>query len=89
MVFDVYDRTSAVQKARTAAFADARNKFGQYLSLSKLVNDGLKKISDLNSEVYTSYQTDPNTYALYSKLRTPPSPVVASASVSATWKVRL
>jgi uncharacterized protein len=49
MVFDVADRTTVLKKARAAAFLDAKNKFSDYLSLTSLSNDGLKKISDLNS----------------------------------------
>lgn len=34
ILFDLSDRSSALQKARLAAFTDAKNKFAQYLSLS-------------------------------------------------------
>lgn len=90
MAFDASDKSNALRQARAAAIADARSKFSQYLSLSSLNSDGLKKIVDLNSEVYTPYPIDANTYALYNKLRTPPPPpaVQASASVSVTWKVK-
>jgi uncharacterized protein len=47
--FDVFDKSSALQKARGAAFVDASNKFNQYLSLSGLTSDGLKKLTDMNS----------------------------------------
>lgn len=75
MVFDVADRVGILKKARAAAFLDARNKFNDYLSLTSLTNDGLKKISDLNSEVYTPYQSSGDYYALFSKLRWFPNPV--------------
>lgn len=75
MVFDVADRVGLLRKARTAAFLDASNKFNDYLSLTSLSNDGLKKISDLNSEVYTAYESSGDYYALFSKLRWSPSPV--------------
>jgi uncharacterized protein YggE len=75
MVFDVADRVGVLRRARAAAFADARSKFSDYLSLTSLSNDGLKKISDLNSEVYTPFQSSGDNYALFSKLRWMPSPV--------------
>lgn len=90
MLFDASDRSNALKQARAAAFSDAVAKFNQYLSLSALKSDGLKKIVDLNSEVYNPYPIDSNTYNLYTKLKyPPPSPSVqASASVSVTWKVK-
>jgi uncharacterized protein YggE len=88
LVFDLYDKQGAFKLARRAAITDARNKLNDYLSLTSLREGGLKKINDLNSEVYTPYQSDPNLYALYSKLRNPPSPVQIFASVEVTWKVQ-
>jgi uncharacterized protein YggE len=88
LVFDVADRVGVLKRARAAAFLDAKNKFNDYLSLTSLSNDGLKKISDFNSEVYTPYQSSGDSYALFSKLRWFPNPVSVSASVGVTWKVR-
>jgi uncharacterized protein YggE len=68
LLFDIYDKQSALKLARKAAITDARNKFNDYLSLTSLREGGLKKINDLNNEVYTPYQSDPNLYALYSLL---------------------
>jgi uncharacterized protein YggE len=87
LVYDISDRRSALQKARTAAFAEAKTEFGQYLTLTSFTNDGLVKINDLNSEVYTVYQYSPSTYALLSKLESPPQPIKVTAAVSAVWRV--
>lgn len=87
MAYDLYDHTYAIKKARAAAFTDAKNKLNQYLLLTASTSSSLKKISDLNSDVYTPYQTNANLYALASKLQTPPGKVQISASVSTTWKV--
>lgn len=88
ITFDVLDHNSALRKARLAAFADAKSKFNQYLSLSSKANAGLLQINDLNSDVYTTYQYSPNAYILNIKLQSPPSPVQVSASVSVTWKIK-
>ena len=88
MVFDLFDRSTALQKTRAAAFLDAWNKFNQYLQLTSLKNDGLKKMSDLNSEVITPFRTDADAFALFSRFTRPITPVLITASVSATWKVK-
>jgi uncharacterized protein YggE len=88
MVFDLFDQSTALQRARAAAFLDARNKFNQYLQLTSLRSDGLKKISDLNSELITPFRTDADSFALFSRFTRPITPVQIAASVSATWKVR-
>lgn len=49
IAYDVLDRSIALQKARLAAFADAKAKFGQYLTLTGEKNKGLLKIQDLSS----------------------------------------
>lgn len=87
IVFDLKDRSSALQKARLAAFADAKNKFAQYLSLTGKKNQGLLKITDFNSEVYTTYNYSPSSFSLISILRAKPTPVQVYASVSVTWRV--
>jgi uncharacterized protein YggE len=84
----LFDQSTALQRARAAAFLDARNKFNQYLQLTSLRNDGLKKISDLNSELITPFRTDADSFALFSRFTRPITPVQIAASVSATWKVR-
>lgn len=88
ITFDVLDRNNALRKGRLAAFADAKSKFSQYLTLSGKSNAGLLKINDLNSDVYTTYQYSPNAYILNTKLQSPPSPVQVSASVSVTWRIK-
>jgi uncharacterized protein YggE len=87
IAYDVLDRSSALQKARLAAFADAKNKFAQYLSLAGEKNLGLLKIQDLSSEVVTTYTYTPSTFALITLMRVLPSPVQVRASVSVTWRV--
>ncbi len=87
IVFDLRDRSNALQKARLAAFADAKNKFAQYLSLSGKKNLGLLKIQDINFEVYTTYTYTPSSFSLISILRVSPTPVQVTASVAVTWRV--
>jgi uncharacterized protein YggE len=87
IVFDLKDRSGALQKARLAAFADAKNKFAQYLSLTGEKNLGLLKITDMNSDVYTTYNYSPSSFSLISILRVKPTPVQVYASVSVTWRV--
>lgn len=85
--YDVLDHSSALQKARVAAFTDARNKFSQYLGLSGKKNLGLLKIQDQSSQVYTTYQYTPSSFVLLSLLRVTPNPVQITASVSVTWRI--
>lgn len=88
IVYDIKNRSNALQKARAAAFADAKTKFAQYLTLSGNFNAGLRKILDLNSDVFTTYQYSPNVFLLSNKLSSPPAPVQVSANVQVTWSVR-
>lgn len=76
-----------MQQARVAAFADAKNKFSQYLSLAGEKNLGLLRIQDLSSAVLTTYTYTPSTFSLITLLRVLPTPVQVSASVSVTWRV--
>lgn len=87
IAYDVLDRSSALQKARLAAFTDSRAKFAQYLALTGEKNLGLVKIQDLSSEVVTTYTYTPSTFALISLLRVQPTPLQVRASVSVTWRV--
>jgi uncharacterized protein YggE len=87
IAYDVLDRSSALQKARLAAFADSKNKFAQYLTLTGKKNLGLVKIQDLSSEVVTTYTYTPSTFSLITLLKTQPAAVQVRASVSVTWKV--
>jgi uncharacterized protein YggE len=88
LTFDLSNRANAFKQARVAAFADAKNKFNSYLSLSSLKNGGLRKIWVLNGFVYTPYSSSPDLYALSNLLNIPPSPVQIQASVAVTWKVQ-
>lgn len=88
LVYDLTNQDNALRQARFAAIADAKTKYSQYLTLTSLRDGGLKKIVDLNNEVYTPYQSNLNLYALTAKLSAPPAQVQVSASVDMTWKVQ-
>lgn len=78
---------SGLSIARKAAFTDALDKFNQYLSLTKLKNGGLKKIIDLNSELYSPIQAS---YIQYdqSLVTLPLGKIQVSASVEAVWATK-
>lgn len=87
IIYDVRNRDSALQKARVAAITDAKNKLSEYLKLSGQKNQGLLRIQDVNSQVYTTYQYTTNSYVLLTLLKVTPSPIQVTASVSVTWRV--
>lgn len=88
LVFDLSDQRNALKNARTAAYRDALRKFVQYLLLTGQRSAGLKQVTDLNTEVYTPYQSNPELYALRNKLSAPASKVEVSASVEVVWETK-
>jgi uncharacterized protein YggE len=88
IMFDVLDRGSALQKARVAAFNDAKRKLNDYLALTGEKNQGLLQITDLNSDVYTAYQYTALNFILLNLLKVAPQQVQVTAAVSVTWRVR-
>jgi uncharacterized protein YggE len=84
--FGASNTTAALRQARIAAVADARTKFNQYLTLTSTRSQGVKQIIDLNSDQYTPFFSDVNSYKFSSLVRKPFKPnVQVSASVNVIW----
>jgi uncharacterized protein YggE len=88
IVFEASNTTAALTQARKAAYADAKKKYDQYLTLTGLKSVGLKKMTDLNSEGYNPFVYDYNLFALGSKLQVPVGNPTVTATVEVVWNTR-
>jgi uncharacterized protein YggE len=79
---------ASLSLARKAAFAEALNKFKQYLALTGLSNAGLKKIIDLNSESFYPLSTSYAQFLIPGNTITPNKSIQASASVQGVWATK-
>lgn len=86
--FGVMDRTSATDRARRAAMADARHQADIYAEAGELRLDGIQRIADADATGSDALYDMPVRAARAAKVGiTPPKTLDFQASVTVTWRV--